>query len=147
MIKIAIPLDNTLSFYHRNPFTAPTFAIYTIEDENKSVTYSLLKVIDNPWDSTNEGVYKECQIQCACDKETSSDIHHITEHYSILHAISACDYLLANYYCDNIFSALQNASIKIYKVPPFIHKVDMAIKNFLLGASLASTFKHIHHAS
>ncbi|MCW8821951.1 MAG: hypothetical protein OQK45_06965 [Sulfurovum sp.] len=147
MFKIAIPLDNTLSFYHRNPFTSPMFAIYTIENENKRVTFALLKVIDNPWDSTNKGEYKKCQIQCACDEESSSDIQHITEHYAILHAVGACDYLLADYYCDNISQVFKNAGIKTYKVPPFIHKVDMAIKNFLLGASLASTYKHIHHAS
>lgn len=148
MIKIAIPLDNTMSFYHRNLFTAPTFAIYIIKNENKRITtFSLLKVIDNPWNSINNGEYKECQIQCACDKEISSDIQHITEHYAIFHAIGTCDYLLVDYYCDNISQVLKNADIKTYKVPPFIHKVDMAIKNFLLGVSLASTLKHIHHAS
>ena len=147
MTKIAIPLSDTMGFYHKNPMTAPQFAIYTINMKNNNVTFLLLHVVDNPLNSTNNGVYSQSQIQCTCDQSTASDVHHRAEHYVILDAIQECEYLLADCYCKNIVRAMKIADIQLYKIPPFIIDVHMAIKNFLLGASLASTFKHIHYAS
>ncbi len=147
MTKIAIPLNRTMGFYHKNPMTAPKFAIYTINVRRKNVIFSLLHVLDNPLNSSHEEGYEQSQIQCNCNQNTCADIHHKAEHYVILDAIQECKYLLVDYYCKNIVDALQVANIQTYKIPPFITQVDMAIKNFLLGASLASTFKHIHHAS
>ncbi|MEN8726875.1 MAG: hypothetical protein ABF276_02820 [Sulfurovum sp.] len=147
MTKIAIPVNNTMGFYHSNPMTAPKFAIYTINIKNENVTFSLINIADNPWNRTNNGIYSPSQIDCSCNKEICSDIRHITEHYSILNVIHECDYLLVDNYCDNSLRALQNANIQTYKIPPFITHTHLAIKNFLLGASLASTFKHIHYAS
>ncbi len=127
--------------------TAPKFAIYTINMKRKNVIFSLLHILDNPLNSNNKGGYEQSQIHCNCNQDTCSDINHKAEHYVILDAIRECKYLLADYYCQNIVDALQIADIQTYKIPPFITQVDMAIKNFLLGASLASTFKHIHNAS
>ena len=147
MTKIAIPLSNTMGFYHKNPMTAAKFAIYTINIKKNNVTFLLLRVVDNPFNSTNNGNYSQSQIQCTCNQSTVSDIHHKAEHYVILDAIQGCKYLLADCYCKNIVRAMKIADIQLYKIPPFITDVHMAIKNFLLGASLASTFKQIHHAS
>ncbi len=146
-MKIALPLNHRSSFYHNNPFTAPKFGIYTITSIKDNTTYSLHKIIDNPWNCTNEGKYKKCQITCSCKAGAASDIHHVIEHYAMLPEVSDCDYFLANRYCKNTSDALTNAGIDIYKIPPFIHTTDMAIKNFVLGVCLASTFQHIHHAS
>jgi len=146
-MKIAIPLNNDLSFYHNNPITAPRFAIYNIDIKRSCVISSLDNIIDNPSNSTNNGKYTVSQIQCTCDENKCSDIKHISEHYFLLDSIGGCDYLLANHYCDNINRALDNGGITIYKISPFIHKSDYAIKNFLLGASLANTIQNIHHAS
>ena len=147
MTKIAIPLNSTMGFYHRNPMTAPKFAIYTINMRSKNVIFSLLHILDNPLNSNYKEGYEQSQIHCNCDQDICTDIHHKAEHYVILDAIRECKYLLVDYYCENIVDALKIANIQTYKIPPFITQVDMAIKNFLLGASLASTFKHIHNAS
>lgn len=146
-MKIVIPLNSDLNFYHDNPITAPRFAIYIIDIKRSYVRSSLETIIDNPWNSTNNGKYQSSQIRCACDKDTCSDLGHISEHYFLLDSIGGCDYLLADHYCKNIHRALVNGGISIYKIPPFIHKSDYAIKNFLLGASLANTIQNIHHAS
>jgi predicted Fe-Mo cluster-binding NifX family protein len=147
MTKIAIPLNNTMGFYHRNPMTAPKFAIYTINMGNKNVTFSLLHILDNPLNGINENGYDQSQIDCNCDRTTCSDIQHKAEHYVILDAIQECKYLLVDYYCENIVFAMESSDIQTYKISPFITQVDTAIKNFLLGASLASTYEQIHHAS
>lgn len=147
VMKIVIPLNNDLNFYHDNPITAPRFAIYNIDIKRSHVSSSLETIIENAWNSTNNGKFQMSQIQCACDKNKCSDIEHITEHYFLLDSIGDCDYLLADHYCDNINRALDNGGITIYKIPPFIHKSDYAIKNFLLGVSLANTIQNIHHAS
>lgn len=146
-MNIAIPLNNNLSFYHSNPITAPKFAIYHIDSKKSRVRTSLDSIVDNPLNSTNQGNYTVSQIECACNVDKCSDITHISEHYVLLESIGDCEYLLADHYCDNINRALLNGGITIYKIPPFIHKPDNAIKNFLLGASLASTIKQIYHAS
>ena len=147
MRKIAVPLNNAMDFYHSNLVTAPKFAIYTIDMKKKNVTFTLDHMLDNPLNSTNGGQYNNSQIQCSCDKKTCSDLHHRAEHYIMLDAIHDCEYILVNYYCENVVRALKIANIQTYKISPFITKVDMAIKNFLLGVSLASTYKHIHHVS
>jgi predicted Fe-Mo cluster-binding NifX family protein len=146
-MKIVIPLNNDLNFYHDNPITAPRFAIYTIEIKRSYVRTSLEHIIENPWNRTNNGKYEASQIQCACDQDRCADLAHISEHYFLLDSIGGCDYLLADHYCENIHRALVNGGITIYKIPPFIHQSDYAIKNFLLGASLANTIQNIHHAS
>lgn len=147
MRKIAIPLNNTMGFYHNNPVTAPKFAIYTIDMKKKKVTFALQHIYDNPLNGTNDGLYNKSQIHCSCDKDTCSDLQHKAEHYLILDAIHECEYLLVNYSCENVLRALKIANIQTYKISPFITQVDMAIKNFLLGVSFASTYQHIHHAS
>ncbi|HHD78581.1 MAG TPA: hypothetical protein ENK98_02915 [Epsilonproteobacteria bacterium] len=148
-MNIAIPLNHNLSFYHDNPITAPQFAIYYIDRDSKKnhIHTSLDFIAANPLNIINQGKYSASQIKCVCEVEKCSDIHHISEHYLLLESINGCEYLLADHYCNNIQRALINGGISIYKIPPFIHKPDNAIKNFLLGALFASTTKQIHYAS
>ncbi len=146
-MKIAVPVNETFTFYHRNPFTAPKFAIYTIEGDRSHLTFSLDNVIENPCRIINDGKFDEEQVACDCDEKQCMNIHHIFEHYALLDAIGGCSYLLADHYCDNTTRALNNGGIKVFKIPPIINMIDSAVKNFILGASLASTFKHIHNVS
>ena len=146
-MKIAVPLKDTFTFYHLNPFTAPKFAIYNIEGDRLNLTYGLSSVVENPCKNINNGEFEEKQILCDCDEKQCTNIHHIFEHYALLDAIGGCSYLLADRYCDNTTRALNNGGIKMFKIPPIINMIDSAVKNFILGASLASTFKHIHHVS
>jgi len=146
-MKIALPLHPEFTFYHQNPFTAPRFAIYTIEGERTHVTFKLASIVDNPWCDLNEGQFEEKQLGCSCDDSECTNMRHVFEHYALLDAIGGCSYLLVDRCCENTSRALGNGGVKVYKIPPIIHRIDSAVKNFLIGASLASTFKHIHHAS
>jgi len=146
MMKIAIPIDNHMTFYHKNPFTAPQFAIYTIELLHSKVFSTLQKIITNPLINLKNG-YKSCQISCECSHAEASDSMHIDEHFYLLDSIEGCNYLLSNHYCNNLAHTLQHEGISIYKIPPFIHRPNFAIKNFLLGAEYANTIQSIHHAS
>ena len=146
-MKIAVPINNLMSLYHLNPFTAPKFAIYSVVGDRSNITFGLKSVVDNPWVNINQGEFDKSQVTCSCDISKCTNMQHISEHYALLDVIGGCDYLLVDHHCDNISRTLKNGGIQIYKVPPIINKIDTAIKNFILGASLASTFKHIHYAS
>ncbi len=146
-MKIAVPVNNIMTFYHFNPFTAPKFAIYSIDGDRNKVTFRLQSVVENPWVGTDFGEFETKQVTCNCDSSACANMQHISEHYALLDVIGGCDYLLVDLHCDNVSRALKNGGIQVYKTPPIIHKIDTAIKNFILGVSLASTFKHIHYAS
>ena len=146
-MKIALPLNPELTFYHQNPFTAPKFAIYTIEGERMHMTFKLSEVVDNPCCDLNGGQFEENELGCSCDESQCTDMRHLFEHYALLDAIGGCSYLLVDRCCENTARALSNGGVQVFKIPPIIHRIDSAVKNFLIGASLASTFKHIHHAS
>lgn len=146
-MKIALPLNEKMSLYFDNPHTAPRFAIYNIEGTRDNIRFSLSSIVQNPWHSIKCNDFEEEQLKCNCSDERKNSIKHKCEHYSILESIKGCTYLLAYRYCLNTKQSLKNSGIKVLKVPPIINTIDMAIKNFLIGASLASTIKHIHHAS
>jgi predicted Fe-Mo cluster-binding NifX family protein len=74
-------------------------------------------------------------------------IGHICEHYALLETISNCNYLLASNYCENTFNTLSKGGIIIFKIPRIIKNIDIAIKNFLIGASFANKLQNIHHIS
>lgn len=146
-MTIAIPLTSKLSFYHNNPFTAPKIAIYTIKKESQKLLYAQSKIIDNPWGIVNNGEFQQQQIVCECPDNECMDIQHITEHYALTDAIAGCSYLLAGKYCENVFRTVNNCGIEIFQIPPIINSVENAIKNFILGVSLADKLQHIHYAS
>ena len=146
-MKIAIPLHRQLTLYHYNPCTAPKFAIYQIEGDSSRIVYRLEVIVDNPWSAVKGDDFGEDQVTACCDVDRRSNIRHISEHYALLDAIGGCRYLLADLCCDNLQRALGKGGIEVFKIPPIVNKIDNAIKNFLIGASLASTVEHIHHAS
>ncbi|OHE10908.1 MAG: hypothetical protein A2513_01050 [Sulfurimonas sp. RIFOXYD12_FULL_33_39] len=146
-MRIAIPLDKNMMFYNENPYTAPKFAIYFIEGNHSDISFKILKILDNPrYLDVSEGV-EEIQKKCDCNIERQTDMQHICEHYSILETIGNCSYLLAAKYCHNTYKTLKNGGIKIFKIPSIIKKTEIAIKNFLIGASFANKIQSIHDAS
>ncbi len=146
-MKIALPLIDASTIYKDNPYTAPKFGIYNIDGNKDNVSFGLNAIIDNPWNSSSCKLFNQDQLKCSCNKEEQERIEHKCEHYALLDLIYDCRYLLANKYCENTKKSMQSGGIAIVNVPPIITKIDTAIKNFLIGASLASTVKHIHHAS
>ncbi len=146
-MKIAIAMTSNHRVYHNNPCTAPKFAIYSIHKEKAEVSFSLNAIFDNPVSSRNAEAFRDEEINCDCSVERQKDFSHACEHYALLDVIGGSSYLLADKYCKNTLRSLNNGGVSIYKIPSIIHEVDIAIKNFLLGAYYASTVQHIHHAS
>jgi len=146
-MMIAVPEDNDLTFYHDNPFTAPKFAIYSIEGDKTNVSFSKSAIVENHRHLFKCNIIEESQIACDCDMDAKKDIEHICEHYSLLESISNCSYLLADKYCENTSNTLKKGGVIVFKIPTFIKDINVAIKNFLIGASLANKVQYIHNAS
>ena len=146
-MKVAIAMTSNHNVYHNNPCTAPKFAVYTIEKEDKQIRYALSAVFDNPALAKNAHTFTDAEIYCRCNIDQQNDFSHACQHYALLDVIGGSNYLLADKYCQNTLRSLNNGGVAIYKIPSIINKVDIAIKNFLLGAHFASTVQHIHHAS
>jgi len=146
-MKIAVPFGHQLELYRRNPSTAPKFGIYEISLENRKVSISLLGIEMNPWCNGSCDNFDADAANCACDETRRNDIRHITEHYALLEVLRGCTYLLADHFCDNTKRALGNGGILIFKYPSIIRTAENAIKNFIIGASLANTVEHVHYAS
>lgn len=146
-MKVAIAMTSNNRVYHDNPCTAPKFAVYTIHKENLQVTFSLNAVLDNPVYTKNVKAFTDDAINCGCSIEQQQDFTHACEHYALLDIIGGSSYLLADKYCKNTLKSLNNGGVSIYKTPSIIHDVEIAIKNFLIGANYANTVQHIHHAS
>jgi len=143
MLKIAIPMDEKQTIYHNNPYTAPQFAIYEIVFHKGYVHFNLNQTIQSPWNS----VFKEKTLKCSCDASDKNDIRHICEHYSLLEVLKDCKYLLADHFCENTSKVLEKANITIFKIPSIINRADLAIKNFLIGASFANNLQKIYNVS
>lgn len=146
-MKIAIAMTSDNRVYHNNPCTAPKFAIYTIDKENMQVRFSLSAIFDNPVFTNSSQTFTDEEKSCDCSIERQKDFSHACEHYALLDIIGGSTYLLADKYCQNTLKSLNNGGVSIYKIPTIIHDLDIAIKNFLIGAKYANTFQHIHHAS
>lgn len=146
-MKIALPVKDTLTIYKDNPYTAPKFAIYVIENLQNSIHFSLHSVVGNPLSVLKEQHFSEDEKKCSCPTEQQVNLMHKCEHYSLLESISECSYLLASKYCRNTQDSMSKAGIKIFQIPPIISNIDIAIKNFIIGVSLASKIKNIHNAS
>jgi predicted Fe-Mo cluster-binding NifX family protein len=144
-MMFAVPLANDLKLYRQNPCTAPKFGIYTVDGEPSNVSFMRLRIMDNPWLKNSCEGFEGEQINCNCASDQQKSFRHKTEHYAILEAIAGCSFLLANNYCKNTLQTLKNGGIKIYEIPNIITNIDSAIKNFLVGAYLARSIKHIHH--
>lgn len=146
-MKIAIAMTSNNRVYHQNPCTAPKFAVYSIDREKEEVMYSLSAVFDNPTSMKKEKEFTDEEVNCNCSVERQEEFSHACEHYALLDVIGGSNYLLADQYCKNTLRSLNNGGVSVYKIPSIIHDVEIAIKNFLVGAYYASTVQHIHHAS
>ena len=142
-MEIAIPIDEQLSLYRKNPFTSPRFAIYQVDLANK-VVITQKRVVENPLAKIN-GHFETDQINGSCSNQ--SELKHICEHYSILEVLSKVSFLLACSSCTNLKKSLKNVGITIYQIPPIIQEVETALKNFLIGASYANKTQDIHNVS
>ena len=146
-MKIAVPFNQQHELYRRNPSTAPKFGIYEINMDKEEVAIALLQVVENPWTARECESLDSTSANCSCDELRQNDIRHITEHYALLEVLSGCSYLLADRFCANTKRALSKGGIRLFKYPSVIRTTENAIKNFIIGASLASTVKHVHYAS
>lgn len=146
-MKIAVPLSRELELYRQNPSTAPKFGIYEIRPDKKYVGITLLSVEQNPWCKDSCDAFDADAAHCNCNEERREDVRHITEHYALLEVLSGCSYLLADHFCGNTKRALNNGGIRVFKYPSVIRTAENAIKNFIIGASLAHTVEHVHYAS
>lgn len=146
-MKIALPIDESLSFYKDNPHTAPKFAIYNIEIGEIDIFFSLDKIIENKLFRVKSNEFEEQERKCECATQRQENLRHKCDHYSLLEEINGCSYLLANKCCTNTQNSMKIGGIKVFTIPPIINKIDIAIKNFIIGGSLASQIRQIHHAS
>ena len=142
-MRIAVPVDENMKLYKKNPFTAEKFAIFHLVLGAK-VIISKEVVVENPLANIYTQ-FEQDSKECNCSKH--SDLKHIYEHYAVLDVLGTITYLLASVHCPNMKRAMKNVGIKIYKIPPIINDLDTAIKNFLIGASYANTTQQICYAS
>jgi len=148
MQKFAIPVSSTNLLFAENPCSAPKFALFSVHRVYAKTVYALIGYVPNPWLDDNGNMMCSTDLEhSGCSEDVQSNKTHIGEHYLILEAIGGCDFLLAKTYCENTKRTLFNAGIKIYKLPHFISNIDIAIKNFLIGARIADSIKLINHAS
>lgn len=146
-MRIAIPFNQKMELYRRNPSTAPRFGIYDIEPGNGAIDVKLLGIEVNPWCENSCSGFPDTDAECNCDDDRQQDIRHITEHYALLEVLTGCTYVLADNFCSNTKRALENGGIRVFKYPSVIRTAENAIKNFIIGASLANTVEHVHYAS
>ncbi len=143
MMKILIPLTQTKEVYHDNFFKAPHFGIYTIDNQKRDIYCQFESLVPNPYECIYTNDPTHCANHGMCD-QTQCTVQHIEDHYAFSKSINGCNYVLADRYCDTMVEAFRQTGITLYKLSPFLHTVEIAIKNFILGVSLASTLQHIH---
>jgi len=142
-MRVLVPVKNKTDVFHDNIFRAPLFALYTIDHVESDVYCSCIDLITNPCISQENMSPGLSQNYGICDPEHCTK-EHIEEHYTLSRSMYSSDYILADHFCDTMTKALQEKGVTIYKISPFLHSPDMAIKNFILGVSLASKLQHIH---
>ena len=133
-MKVAICLNTDGSIYLGNPWTAPTFAIYEIEQDENMVQYKKIHEKENPWISQDESVICD-PMMCndGCSDIVKNDLNHLADHYIILEAINGCVAILSNLFCSNVEKVLSNGGIDIHPYPVFIKDPDIAINSFIVS--------------
>jgi predicted Fe-Mo cluster-binding NifX family protein len=146
-MKIAVPLDNKKKVYHANPWTAPSFAIYTVTEEDENLIYDCIAEKENPWIEENASVICDT-MTCAdgCSDVVKADLSHLSDHYIILEAVHGCTYLVAETYCSNVEKVLENSGINIYRLPPIVKEPDLAIKNLLVNLKYTNSVQKVKKA-
>lgn len=147
-MKIAIPLGSDMELYRDNPLTAPQYGIYHLHKTQQGDLKVLLSdVIKNRLCDLVGCTLDDAKKKCSCDAVQQEDFAHQLEHYALPDAIVGCDYLLANFSCENTKKVLARSGIKLFHYASFIRQTDQAIKNFIIGVSFADTIQHINYAS
>jgi len=146
-MKIAIPVNDLLNVYKNNPHTAPKFAIYDLIKEDDTVHFSLESIKENQLSTHKNHPFCSDEIMGTCSSEVQENLTHKCEHYSVLEMIGGCSYLLVNRYCENMKNSMKQSGIELFKIPSIINKTDIAIRNFIIGGSIASKIQYIHNAS
>ena len=146
-MKFAVPFTECLDLYRDNALTAPKFGIYSLRGNGGKITILMTEVVPNPLAVSDTCTFDTAMVHCSCAPRRREAFSHRLLHYGLLEILDGCDYLLANYGCDNLRRALAKGGIKVFHYASFIRQTDHAIKNFIIGASLADTVQHINHAS
>ncbi len=142
-MKVLIPIKSKTDLYHDNPVRAPYFALYKIDNIGSFFVYMLEDIIENPQLLPNNNEDAFINNHGICDQKHCSK-EHVDAHYNLTEKLHGCDYILIDHYCKTVTNVFETVGVKTYKLSPFLQTTDIAIKNFLLGASLASTLQHIH---
>lgn len=143
VIKVCIPVQHDTDVYHNNLFRAPHFALFSVDiHQDGSVTYQFDKTIDNPFQGHDTAASDTCPNRGICDQDNCT-VEHFNEHFTLTKTMKKCDYILADYFCDTMTKALKSEGVRLYKISPFLKHTDIAIKNFILGESLANQLQDI----
>lgn len=142
-MKVLVPIKNRSDVYHKNLFRAPLFALYNIDSSEHNVYCTLKDIIKNPYSIAENNTQLPSDKHGICNPENCT-IEHMNDHIVLSQYINDCDYILGVHFCENILQALNDKGVNIYKISPFLHSSDIAIKNFLLGVSFANTIQNIH---
>lgn len=146
-MRIAIPLKQDMELYRDNPLTAPQYGIYILIKQHGDLKIILSEVVRNRLCDLGDCALDPSKVKCDCDAAQQQDFGHRLEHYALPDVLAGCDYLLANFSCDNTKKVLASSGIKLFHYASFIRQTDQAIKNFIVGVSFADTVKYIYHAS
>lgn len=148
-MKIAVPLDTDFKIYPLNPWTAPNFAVYLVQDDHKgNITYKCLQERENPWLEEDESIICD-PMMCGdgCSDVIKADLYHLADHYIILEVVSGCTYLIAQTYCSNVDKVLENGGIEIFLLPPIIKEPELAIKRLLVNLEYTNDIQKIQKAA
>jgi len=133
-MKVAISLNQDGSIYLGNPWTAPSFVVYEIKQDQNIVKYKKIHQKENPWLSQDESVICDPMMcEDGCSDIIKEDLNHLADHYIILEVINGCTALLSNLFCSNLEKVLTNGGIDIYPYPVFIKDPDIAINSFIVS--------------
>jgi len=140
-MKIAVPLDKEKKVYHDNPWRAPSFAIYTVTEEDEDLIYDCIAEKENPRVGYDP-------ITCAdgCSDAVKADLSHISEHRIFLESLHGCRYLVAETYCNNVEKVLGDSGIGIYRIPPIVKNPDLAVKNLLVNLKFTDNVQKVKKA-
>lgn len=147
-MKIAVPLDTDGQVYSMNPWTAPIFAIYSVQDREDMIIFERLEEKTNPWAQKDKGIVCD-PMMCTdgCSDVIKADLNHLADHYIILEVLNGCSYLIAEIACSNLEKVLEHGGIGFYVLPPIIKKPDLAIKRLLVNLDYTDSIQKIRNIS
>jgi len=140
-MKIAVPLNKEKKVYHDNPWTAPSFAIYSVTEEDEELIYDRVAEKENP-----RFGYDPTACSDNCSDAVKADLSHISDHRTILESVRGCRYLVAETYCNNVEKVLGESGIELYRLPPIVKNPDLAVKNLLVNLKFTDNVQKVKKA-